>query len=73
MDPYNVTLNKMSLAEVKAWSENVFGQLQRHTDVERDHFVFLAGDTYRQYLVPRLCSVEVPMEGLTMTRTTWTA
>ena len=64
IDPYDVTLNKMSLAEVRAWSDGVFGQLQQHTDADYDRFVFLAGDRYRRSLVPRLRSVDVPMEGL---------
>jgi hypothetical protein len=64
IEPYDVTLNEMSLPDVKAWSDVVFGQLQRRTDVKKDHFVFLAGDKYRRYLVQRLGSVEVPMEGL---------
>ena len=66
--PYNLTLNKMSASAVKAWSDIVFRQLQSRTEVEKDHFVFLAGDKYRRYLVPRLGSVEVPMEGLAIGR-----
>lgn len=62
--PYDVTLNKMSVAEIEAWSDGVFRQLEANADVERDHFVFLAGDKYRRLLVPRLRSVEVPMAGL---------
>lgn len=64
IDPYDVTLNTMSSAEIRAWSDGVFGQLQRHTDVKHDRLFFLAGDKYRRYLVPRLHTVEVPMEGL---------
>lgn len=64
IDPYNVTLNNMPQAEVKAWSDIVFCELKKCADVKNDHFVFLAGDRYRRYLVPRLCSVEVPMKGL---------
>lgn len=64
IDPYDVTLNTMSLAGAKAWSYKVFDQLQRHADVKHDHFVFLAGDRYRRFLVPRLHSVAVPMAGL---------
>ena len=64
IDPYDVTLNKMSRADQTTWSDIVFGQLQSRTDVENDHFVFFAGDRYRRDLVPRLRSVEVPMEGL---------
>jgi len=64
IDPYDVTLNTMSRAEAKAWSDAVFAQLQGRTSVEHDHFVFLAGDRYRRDLVPRLRSVTVPLEGL---------
>ena len=64
IDPYNLTLNDMPSADVEAWADAVFESLQQRTDVEEDHFVFLAGDKYRRYLVPRLRSVEVPMEGL---------
>jgi hypothetical protein len=64
LDPYNETLNAMRPSEILAWSERVFHQLRKRTDVEHDHFVFLAGDKYRRYLLPRLRSVDVPMEGL---------
>jgi cytoplasmic iron level regulating protein YaaA (DUF328/UPF0246 family) len=64
IEPYDVTLNTMSVAQVKAWSEQVFGQLKASADVERDHFIFLAGMRYRQHLVPKLRSVAVPMEHL---------
>jgi hypothetical protein len=64
ISPYNVALNAKARATTRAWSERVFRQLQSRTDVMRDHFVFLAGDRYRQDLLPRLRSVEVPMEGL---------
>jgi Family of unknown function (DUF6884) len=62
--PYDVTLNKMSRAQAKAWSDRVLDQLRSRTNVEKDHFVVLAGDRYRRDLVPELRSVEVPMEGL---------
>lgn len=64
VDPYNETLNEMRPPEIMAWSERVFEQLRTQVDVEHDHFVFLAGDKYRRYLLPRLRSVDVPMEGL---------
>jgi hypothetical protein len=41
--PYDITLNRMSLAEVRKWSDSVFAQLNRRVEVEKDHFVFLAG------------------------------
>lgn len=64
IDPYNETLNTMLPPEIMRWSERVFDQLRTHADVEHDHFVFLAGDKYRRYLLPRLRSADVPMEGL---------
>ena len=64
LDPYNLTLNTMPLAGVKAWSDIVFRQLQDRTTADADHFIFLAGDRYRRFLQPRLRSTEVPMAGL---------
>ena len=54
----------MSAAQIRSWSDRVFAQLKMRTDVEHDHFVFLAGKEYRKYLVPRLRSADVPMKGL---------
>ena len=66
--PYNLTLNEMSSQKVREWADRVFDQLRRQADTENDHFIILAGEKYRKYLVPRLRSVEVPMEGLTIGR-----
>jgi hypothetical protein len=33
-------------------------------DLERDHFIFLAGQRYREFLLPRMRSVELPLEGM---------
>jgi hypothetical protein len=64
IEPYNVTLNEMSSNEVRAWSDKVLYQLTQCCDLNRDHFVFLAGSAYRKYLVDGIRSYEVPMEGL---------
>jgi hypothetical protein len=66
IDPYDLTLKKMSLPDVKAWSDIVFRQLKSRTDVRKDHFVILAGERYRRFLVETLPanSFDVPMEGL---------
>jgi hypothetical protein len=64
IDPYDVTLKKMSTRAVRAWSDMVFDCLQRQTNVDRDHFIFLAGEKYRSFLTPRLRFVEVPLAGL---------
>jgi len=68
VEPYELTLNTMKSPAIQAWAEGVLVQLGERTDFERDHFVFLAGQKYRKFLIPKLRSFEVPMEGLTIGR-----
>jgi hypothetical protein len=68
IEPYDTTLNEMRVAERKIWSDKVLEQLALRTDLQRDHFVFLAGQNYRKYVVPRLASFEAPMEGMRIGR-----
>lgn len=62
--PYDVTLNGMRSVERKAWSMKVLEQLAMHANLQEDHFIFLAGQNYRKYVVPCLASFEIPLEGL---------
>ena len=64
VDPYELTLNRMGVAERRAWAKEVLGQLREHTDLQRDRFVFLAGQRYREGLTPHMRHVSVPMEGM---------
>ncbi len=64
IEPYDVTLNTMSARERKQWAAKVIEQLREHCDLENDHFVILAGEKYRQHLLPHLKSYEVPLAGL---------
>ncbi len=64
IEPYDVTLNNMSAHERKKWAAKVISQLREHSNLESDHFVILAGEKYRQYLLPHLKSYEVPLAGL---------
>lgn len=68
VEPYDLTLNTMSSRQVKAWADKVMGQISACADPKTDHFVFLAGDKYRKFLLPHLTSYEVPMQGLTIGR-----
>jgi len=68
IEPYDVTLNKMSVCERRNWAAKVVSQLQDHTDLKNDHFVILAGQKYRQYLLPHLKYYEVPLAGLPIGR-----
>lgn len=64
IEPYDVTLNKMSARERRIWAAKVVSQLLGYSDLENDHFVILAVQKYRQYLLPHLKSCEVPLAGL---------
>ena len=64
IEPYNLTLNNMTQSEIKEWALRVINQLNEKTDLTNDHFIFLAGNNYRKYLVSSLKSYEVPLEGL---------
>ncbi|NIA06658.1 MAG: hypothetical protein GWP14_03315 [Actinobacteria bacterium] len=64
IEPYEMTLMTMKIAERKEWSSKVLEELRQYTDLKRDKFIFLCGAKYRQYLLPEICNYEVPMEGL---------
>ena len=69
--PYERTLNKMGIADRRAWAQRVLTVLvPQLAGVGR--LIILAGERYRQFLVPvlrRTCpSVEIPMERLTIGR-----
>lgn len=67
LEPYDVTLKKMSATERRKWAEQVFADLKPLLNAT-DTVVFLAGVIYRENLVKKVeelgCKVEIPMEGL---------
>lgn len=71
IDPYETTLNRMPVAERRAWAERVSKQLAEVLTLG-DDVVFLAGKHYREGVAEGLeChghKVEIPMEGLTIGR-----
>jgi len=64
IEPYDKTLNKMSVSEKKKWSNEVFTKLQKYEIINNTNFIFLAGENYRKYLIEKLPNYEVPMKGL---------
>jgi uncharacterized protein DUF6884 len=64
VEPYDVTLNEMSTANIRRWADGVISQLRQVADLKKDIFVFLAGERYRKYLTPHLLRYEIPMHGL---------
>ncbi len=64
LDPYEQTLNTMKALEIKDWAGQVLNSLAANTDLDKDRFVFLAGEKYRKYLLPHIKHYEVPLQGL---------
>ena len=64
IEPYNKTLNNMSLKEIKEWSDKVISQLKNATDIKKDEIIFLAGERYRKYLTPHIVNYKIPLKGL---------
>lgn len=67
IDPYDVTLNAMSIAERRRWSAQVNRQLEEVV-VRGDRLIMLAGARYREGIQnvqrSRGVEVEIPMQGM---------
>ncbi len=64
IEPYNQTLNTMKSIERKQWAEHVLNQLQLKTDLQKDEFLILAGENYREHLLPQIKKYNLPLRGL---------
>lgn len=64
IDTYDLTLKNFKKDDLYKWSSNIIQQLQEVTNINRDKFIFLAGDKYRKYLIPKLINYEIPFKGL---------
>lgn len=64
IEPYEKTLNNMSSKDINEWANSVINQLQKVSDLDKDEFVFLAGNNYRKFLLPHITHYKIPMEGL---------
>lgn len=64
IEPYELSLKFMKVRERREWADQVIDELDTHANLSTDHFVFLAGKPYREYLEPHLGRSSTPMEGL---------
>jgi cytoplasmic iron level regulating protein YaaA (DUF328/UPF0246 family) len=64
IEPYEKTLNNASVAEKRDWADRVLAQLREVADLEQDRFTILAGENYRQHLLPHLRYHALPLRGL---------
>ena len=67
IEPYDLTLKQMPVAERRRWAERVMSQLQPHLDGVAE-VVFLAGQPYQEFLNPQIgrqgVAVYDPLQGL---------
>lgn len=68
IEPYDLTLNNLTAAEIKDWAERVIGQLEKKIELEDDEVTFLAGNNYRKYLISKIKHYQVPLRGLSIGR-----
>lgn len=64
ISPYNLALDSMKDNEIKEWAEKVLIQLKKVSNIQRDEFIFLAGERYRKYLLPSIKYYRIPLKGL---------
>jgi hypothetical protein len=64
IQPYDLTLNQMKKSEIQLWAQGVVGQLKLKSDFINDEFIFLAGQKYREFILPHITHYRIPMEGL---------
>jgi hypothetical protein len=63
IEPYNVTLNNMSVDQVKKWADKTFQQLLIKIDLHGFGAVYFhAGKRYRQYLILMLEKIDIKCE-----------
>lgn len=68
ISPYEKTLNNMPKKARLMWAEKILSELRKFSDLNTDDFVFLAGEKYREYLIPAIKNYDVPMRGLSFGR-----
>ncbi len=64
VEPYDLTLNQLSMHEVKRWAESTVEQLKQVANLASDRFIFLAGKRYRRFIVPHVGYSEIPLQDL---------
>ena len=66
IEPYNLTLNEMNKNERTNWSKEVLKKLKIKTDLQRDEYIILAGNNYREEIIKHIKKYDIPMEKLTI-------
>lgn len=64
IEPYEKTLNNLRKNERIDWAKSVIEKLKNLTNLEKDEFIFLVGKKYREFLIPELVNIKIPMKDL---------
>ena len=64
ISPYEKTLDKMSFFERKIWADSILFELEKVSNLEKDEFIFLAGNKYRKDLISKIKNYKIPLKGL---------
>ncbi len=68
IEPHNITVQDLPVRPRKEWARKVLRALRRYCDLDSDDFVILAGRIYREHLLPRLKSYDIPLNRLSIGR-----
>lgn len=63
--PYEKTLNKMPVNQVKTWSGICLKEFKKiGINLKKDEFIFLTGDAYHKHLIKQIKHHSIPFKGL---------
>lgn len=68
IEPYNETLRNKPVNVRKQWAADILHALQNIHNLNKDEFIVLAGQRYREFLLPHLKRYTIPLAGLTIGR-----
>jgi hypothetical protein len=64
IEPYELTLKKMSDQEINLWTERVLLKLKDKVDFRKDEVIFLTGKDYLKNLSPYFSKYQIPLDNL---------
>lgn len=66
IEPYDESLHDKNAQERKTWANAVLHELQKVADLQNDEFIILAGEKYREHLLPHLSHYWLPLKGMSI-------
>ncbi|MEB3121207.1 MAG: hypothetical protein VKL41_08280 [Snowella sp.] len=64
IEPYDITLKNLPYIKRVEWGKNVLEMIKKIADIDKDLFVFLAGQEYINPLCESIKNLESPLQGL---------